>query len=171
MRTSPAGVEEGIKCVPFPYTGLTVLGPAEYKLRVEAEIDRVKRLKCTGVSGIWGPGKAGYKERYGERWEEEIAKVLSSSEHVINVTEIMKHVVEESNKVYAGTTAHNQFFIFHDGLSQWWEPGAQAYLRDVLKFPLLVWGVYKDYTPQRSTTTTQGVVVSRYPTEYSPFTY
>ena len=28
-----------------------------------------------------------------------------------------------------------------------------------------VWGVYKDYTPQRSTTTTQGVVVSRYPTD------
>ena len=26
-----------------------------------------------------------------------------------------------------------------------------------------VWGVYKDYTPQRSTTTTQGVVVSRIP--------
>ena len=30
-----------------------------------------------------------------------------------------------------------------------------------------VWGVYKDYTPQRSTTTTQGVVVSRYPTDDS----
>ena len=28
-----------------------------------------------------------------------------------------------------------------------------------------LWGVYKDYTPQRSTTTTQGVVVSRYPTD------
>ena len=32
---------------------------------------------------------------------------------------------------------------------------------------LVLWGVYKDYTPQRSTTTTQGVVVSRYPTDDS----
>ena len=31
----------------------------------------------------------------------------------------------------------------------------------------LLWGVYKDYTPQRSTNTTQGVVVSRYPTDDS----
>ena len=29
----------------------------------------------------------------------------------------------------------------------------------------LLWGVYKDYTPQRSTTTTKRVVVSRYPTD------
>ena len=27
-------------------------------------------------------------------------------------------------------------FIYHDGLSQWWEAGAQTYLQDVLKFPL-----------------------------------
>ena len=43
---------------------------------------------------------------------------------------------EESRRVYAGTAAYDRFLIFHDGLTQWLEPQAQAYLRDVLGFPL-----------------------------------
>ena len=36
---------------------------------------------------------------------------------------------------------------------------------DTRSLAIPLWGVYKDYTLQRSTTTTQGVVVSRYPTD------
>ncbi len=111
MRTKSGGEQEGVKCAPFDYTGLTVLGPAEYEKRVKAEISRVKGLKCTGVSGIWRAG--GYKERARARARAraldrrvacrqssaEVAKVLRSSEHVINITELMTHVVSESKKV------------------------------------------------------------------------
>jgi hypothetical protein len=48
----------------------------------------------------------------------------------------MQHVVEESKRIYHGTAAENRFQIFHDGLTQWWEPDAQAYLANVLQFPL-----------------------------------
>ena len=50
MKTNAAGVEEGIKCIPYNYTGLTILGPAEYQVRVQAELARVKSLKLTGKS-------------------------------------------------------------------------------------------------------------------------
>ena len=55
---------------------------------------------------MWKAG--GYKERYGDRWEEEVIKVLKhGKEHVVCVTELMRHVVEESRKVYRGTPAED----------------------------------------------------------------
>lgn len=40
----------------------------------------------------------------------------------------MDHVIEESMKVYNGTSAEN-ILIFHAGLSQWWEEDAQKHTR------------------------------------------
>jgi hypothetical protein len=40
----------------------------------------------------------------------------------------MKHVVETSVEAYKGTTHEHDFQIFHDGLSAWWEKGAQEYM-------------------------------------------
>jgi hypothetical protein len=31
--------------------------------------------------------------------------------------------------MYAGSTNADDFMIFHDGLSQWWEVEAQAYIK------------------------------------------
>ena len=42
--------------------------------------------------------------------------------------QIMAHVIDESTKAFAGTSRASTFFIFHDGLSAWWEAEAQAYL-------------------------------------------
>ena len=40
----------------------------------------------------------------------------------------MAHVIDESTSVFAGTSRASDFFIFHNGLSAWWETEAQAYL-------------------------------------------
>ena len=44
------------------------------------------------------------------------------------VTDLIDHVVAESTKAYAGTPHANDFSIFHDGLSAWWEAGPQAHM-------------------------------------------
>jgi hypothetical protein len=43
---------------------------------------------------------------------------------------MMTHVIEESKKAYSGTDVADTFLIFHDALSQWWEKGAQAWLKE-----------------------------------------
>ena len=43
----------------------------------------------------------------------------------LGATQMMKHIVDESKKVYAGTPMEDTFVIFHDGLSAWWEGEAQ----------------------------------------------
>jgi hypothetical protein len=40
----------------------------------------------------------------------------------------MAHVIDESTKAFTGTSRASTFFIFHDGLSAWWEAEAQAYM-------------------------------------------
>ena len=46
-----------------------------------------------------------------------------------SVTDLMDHVINTSTAAYAGTERALGFFIFHDGLSTWWEALAQAYMR------------------------------------------
>ena len=41
---------------------------------------------------------------------------------------MMDHVINESEKAYAGTSMADTFMIFHDGLSLWWVPEEQAYM-------------------------------------------
>ena len=40
----------------------------------------------------------------------------------------MDHVVSTSTAAFSGTTHALDFFIFHDGLSAWWEADAQTHL-------------------------------------------
>ena len=40
----------------------------------------------------------------------------------------MEHATIESTKIYADTKQSNDFLIFHDGSSQWWESETQQYL-------------------------------------------
>jgi hypothetical protein len=41
----------------------------------------------------------------------------------------MDHVIDESIKAYRGTQHEHDFVIFHDGLSAWWEKGAQEHMK------------------------------------------
>lgn len=41
---------------------------------------------------------------------------------------LMDHVIDTSADAYSGTDMADSFVIFHDGLSAWWEVGAQAHM-------------------------------------------
>jgi hypothetical protein len=116
------GIEEGVRCEPFNYTGQTLLGVPEFEREVTKELNRVMDKK-----GQW-LNKGGYKGRYPETWRQEVVKVVNKSQHKRCVTDLMDHIVAESTKIYAGTDMEDKFLIFHDGLTQWWEVQAQAYL-------------------------------------------
>ena len=40
----------------------------------------------------------------------------------------MDHVIDCSEAAYEGTAREKDFIIFHDGLSEWWEAGAQEHM-------------------------------------------
>jgi hypothetical protein len=44
-------------------------------------------------------------------------------------TELVDHVIDESERVYKGTVAEGKFSIFHDCLLQWWTPKAQEFMK------------------------------------------
>ena len=146
MRKKSDGSMEGVKCSPFCYNNRRIVGPKEYERERQAELRRVVDL-----AGPWRRDDFGYKERYGDKWSEELDKVLQNGKKkLVPVTKVMSclfscsmprpltltsssaqmmdHIVSESSKVYAGTEYADTFLIFHDGLSQWWEPDAQAHL-------------------------------------------
>ena len=55
-------------------------------------------------------------------------QAVTDGKTIMCVTELMDHVVAESTKAYAGTPRANDFRIFHDGLSAWWEALAQEHM-------------------------------------------
>jgi hypothetical protein len=72
-----------------------------------------------------------YKKKFGDGWEEAMRRKLRCApSNIICVTELIDHVISESTRLYAGTDVANSFCIFHDGLTAWWEPQAQAYIKD-----------------------------------------
>jgi hypothetical protein len=72
MRTTTAGVKEGVTLPMFSYTGMTVVGPKAYAKAKAAELARVRPLK-----GCWGANGAGYKERWPGTWEAELEDKVS----------------------------------------------------------------------------------------------
>ena len=121
MRTNIDGTVEGVKTTPFFYTGRFVLGLKEYNIRIEAELERAKQLK-----GKWGNKGGGYLERYEENWYSELKKEVDKKWCCI--TDMMEHAIMEATIIFAGTLHADDFLIFHDGLSQWWECDAQQFL-------------------------------------------
>jgi hypothetical protein len=133
----------GVKAEPFSYTGCQVVGVSAYKKAVAAEIQRAKALK-TRVRESSSPAcrlylshkrvfsqSFDYKIKFGDRWEEEMRRKLRCApSKIICVTELIDHVISESTRLYAGTDVAGTFCIFHDGLTAWWEPEAQAYIKD-----------------------------------------
>jgi|AntAceMinimDraft_1070359.scaffolds.fasta_scaffold22423_1 hypothetical protein len=107
----------------FDYTHRSVIGPASYAKKITAELARVKPLR-----GCWGTAGHGYEERWPDTWQAEVRARVNKDWCCI--TDIMDHVIDESTKAYAGTEHADDFFIFHDGLSAWWEKGAQEHMKE-----------------------------------------
>ena len=105
------GIKEGVKAEPFEYTGLKVLGPAQFEKLVERELARVQRLPSRPYN---------YKLKFPDTWRNVVTKKLRqpASGGAVCVTEMMHHIVLESAAIYKGTAREQDFHIFHDGLSQ-----------------------------------------------------
>ena len=92
----------------FNYTEKTVIGPARYKKLLYAEVDRVKRLKNTGKSGIYklagndldgGPLEA----KFGREWKDVVRGRIKSA-GIMCVTELMDHVIKWGNHAFKDTS-------------------------------------------------------------------
>ena len=101
----------GVKAEPFNYTGMQVVGIAQFKRECEAEKLRAASLPVR--PHIYTDAEL-------------IAKMRSLKR--ICITELIDHAITQSDAIYAGTEWELTYMLFHDGLTAWWEPEAQAYL-------------------------------------------
>ena len=76
---------------------------------MDTELDRVRRLKSCGKTAPWKrrgddlPGGP-YEARFGDNWRHEIRLKLSRGEYgVINVTDLMDHVIHHGNIMFRDT--------------------------------------------------------------------
>lgn len=96
-------------CTHMHFYVAQVVGPAKYKKLVQVELNRVRCLPHTGFRGKWkdaGIGLEGraYQAKYGDEWKEIIRETLGRRNNkVLNVTEIMDHVVVEGNRLFQDT--------------------------------------------------------------------
>ncbi len=111
----------GVKAKPFQYTKRLVIGLKTFNAALQAELQRVKPL-----GGVWGAADNGYEHRFGANWEVKLRSKVNKK--YCCITELMDHVIKQSNKIYANTPHANTYLIFHDALATWWEADAQAYL-------------------------------------------
>jgi len=153
MMTKDADGElHGHRMKPFNYSSTSLIGMKTYRKRERAELARVADFE----QGGWGNEGLGvseateelpggrYQIRYGESWPEELKAACATAHDGLDantcVTDLMDHVVAQSELAFANTPYANSFVIFHDALVQWWEQddsktgemGAQTYLREVL---------------------------------------
>ena len=118
------GISEGVRVVPFNYTGRKVVTEKAFQMAIDLELRRVLPLK-----NGWKTAGYGYKDRYGDRWEVEVRKEVNKV--LCSVNDIIDHVITESTKIYAGTDRADTFFIFHDGLTVWWTIESQDYIESL----------------------------------------
>ena len=115
------GVKEGVRAVPFNYTGRKFISESAFQLAMNVEAARVLKLK-----GMWGEEECGYKEKYGVHWEVMLRKAVDKT--LCSIKDIVDHVIAESERVYRFTLHGEDFRIFHDGLTVWWTKENQDYI-------------------------------------------
>ena len=139
MMKKPSRRFKGFTMKPYNYTGRKVVGPKHYEKEMNKEINRVKTMKSVikGSGHAWsvanltrtpnGPIHANpYQARYPNTWEVELKKAVNRT--FCNITDIMDHIIDEGNRLYADTIYKDNWIIWHDMLSQWWTPEAQAHM-------------------------------------------
>ena len=132
------GKLKGVRIAPFNYTKQTVVGPVAFEKAVQAEVRRVGALKTTGTNSSlhWkdaGEGLPGgaYQAKYGDGWRQAVSDKLGKgrSKALCYVTRLMKHAIQEGNRIFKGTEFENNWVMYHDALSSWWSVGAQEFMR------------------------------------------
>ncbi len=131
------GKLEGVRITPFNYTKQKVVGPVAFEKAVQVEVRRVGALKTTGTGSSvhWkdvGEGLDGgaYQAKYGDRWRQEVSDKLGKGSNALcDVTRLMKHAIQEGNRIFRNTPFKDNWVIYHDALSSWWSVGAQEFMR------------------------------------------
>ena len=116
-------IKEGVRATPFNYTGRKVISEKAFQVAMKIELDRVLPLK-----GCWGDVGKGYEDRFKDRWVVELRKEVNKK--LCSIHDIIDHVISESERLYKNTLHAEDFRIFHDGLTVWWTPEAQEYIKD-----------------------------------------
>ena len=135
-NSNPSDIDfyEGKRMQPYDYTGCRVVGGKAWGKACKAKFLHICELPTFGKNGIWINGGATswknnpFKCRYGNTWEAELRKSMRSSK-VVWVNDLVAHTIAEGNRLYAGTRWANSWVVYHDALSVWWDPGAQALMR------------------------------------------
>lgn len=151
------GQSSGKRAAPFNYTGRKVVKVSDFKdacidERNEKANARPKSGKFKPLDVVLAiavqpgdhaaapalPAIATRRTLYGyEAWaarnNKTEAQVSAEIEAAVRrslcpITDIMRHFVDEGNRLYAGTARANDWRIFHDSLDQWVEPDAQAFM-------------------------------------------
>ena len=131
MKNAETEEVEGKKCPIFEYSGALIKSHSDYLLLREAEIKR-----ANGLEGQWLPyrnkpeGEAPnpYKARYGDTWEEEIAKT-SRMKKYCDIRSLVTHIFEESANVMKGTKHENDFVVYHDALNFMYAKENKAWMK------------------------------------------
>jgi hypothetical protein len=132
------GEIKGAKCKePFDYTGCKVVGGRSWNSSCKSLFVAKMGSKCFGKSGIWKNGGDAtwennpFKRRFchpGEDWEAELRKSMRTAK-IVWVNDLISWSVEEGNRMFAGSIHSGDWVIYHDALSQWWDPAAQGLLK------------------------------------------
>ena len=128
------GYYDGHKMNPFEYTGCRIVGGKAWGKACKAKFLHITELPTFGKSGIWVNGgdttweNNPFKKRFGNNWEKELRATMKASK-VIWINDLVAHTVAEGNRIYRGSPWEDSWCIYHDALSSWWDPGAQALLR------------------------------------------
>jgi hypothetical protein len=135
------GQKRGVKSIPFNYTGCWLHGFKGYEDEFEKERRRVIPMVCAPFpAGSRDKKGLGYEDLPGAmvvlpngqiQWKQLIIDVIEgrSRSAIRHVKDLIDHMFKESDKMFKGTNRENDYLIFHDALSVFYEAEAQAYMK------------------------------------------
>lgn len=90
--------------------------------------EKVKDPKTKSKPSVWydyAYEPHPYQAHFGESWRKHLPKSFG----LTSIKELIDHTIEERNRLFKGTAHEHAWKIYHDALPQWWEKGAQDYIR------------------------------------------
>lgn len=107
----------------YDYTGKWVYGPKKYEELIVEEMRRSRLLPKQPFDYVVKYPNAALRRQ--------VLKDKMDTLGNVDVRDIMTHVVGEHKRFFSGTKREKSSFIFHDGLTAWWEADAQEHMRSL----------------------------------------
>ena len=110
---------------PLHYRGM-VVGVAAYRNELEREFECVQKMGHKNRAnvadptknsrpGVWfdfAESKNPYAARFGSAWRDH----MPARFNVVSITDLMDHMIDEGNRLFAGTAFAHSWVIYHDAL-------------------------------------------------------